>query len=183
MKFGFENLNDQKVLYDGSLREKRYDDIRYVLFTAKARPTIVFSGLFYPDFDFMGRRLQDLAGRSNKLSLITFCSAPMNSGWGFLFSWHSASSSVCCDFMRSLAAMIHEKRKLEDMLLRLVISNCENHAFSPLWWEGLPSEHKEQIISRASEMADPLAITPSSYLTVGLEGIAEWEFHHVISKM
>jgi hypothetical protein len=181
--FGLENLRRHKYRYDESLKKKNFQNIEYVLFVSDEKPIIAFSGQFYPDYDFMGRFLQDLGDHSSELELITFCSAPMSSGWGFLFSWHVSDSKVCLDFMRSLATMIHEGRKLEDMLFRLVISNCENHAISPQWWDNLPDIQKEQIISRASKMADVLANTPQSYLMEGLEGIATWKFNSVISNM
>ncbi len=72
---------------------------------------------------------------------------------------------------------------LDDLLFRLVISSCENHAISPQWWENLSDSLQEQIISRASKMADVLSNTPRSYLMEGLEGIATWKFDNVISNM
>lgn len=181
--FGLENLRRHKYRYDESLKKKHYQNIEYVLFTSTQKTFIAFSGLFYPDFDFMGRNLQDLGDHKTELELITFCSAPMTSGWSFLFSWHVSNSKVCVDFMRSLATMIGEGRKLEDMLFRLVISNCENHAISPQWWEGLSDIHQKDIIERASKMADVLVSTQQSYLTEGLEGIADWKVDSVISNM
>jgi hypothetical protein len=181
--FGLENLRKHKYRYDDSLRKKHFQNIEYVLFRSTQAPFIAFSGLFYPDFDFMGRLLQNLGDHSRELELITFCSAPMSSGWGFLFSWHVSSSKVCADFMRSLATMTYEGRKLEDMLFRLVISNCENHAISPQWWENLLHSQKEEIIEKASKMADILTNTPQSYLLEGLEKLANWKFDRVISNM
>ena len=181
--FGLENLRRHKYKYDESLKKEDYQNIGYVLFTSTQKPFIAFSGLFYPDFDFMGRYLQDLGDNNTELELITFCSAPMTTGWGFLFTWDVSSSNVCVDFMRSLATMICEDKKLEDMLFRLVISNCENHAISPQWWESLSGIHKRQIIEKASKTADILVNTPQSYLTEGLEGIANWTFDKVISNM
>lgn len=181
--FGLKNLKKHKLIYDDSLRERRYSDIEYVLFESNQNPSMAFSGLFYPDFDFLGRRLQDLGDYETELELITICSALTESGWGFLFSWHASSSKVCNDFMRSLATMVHDGCGLGDLLFRLVISNCENHAISPQWWENLPSYLKEQIIHRASKMVDVLSNTPRSYLMEGLEGIVNWRFDNVISTM
>lgn len=181
--FGLENLRRHKYRYDESLKKRHYQNIEYVLFSSIPKPFIAFSGLFYPVFDFMGRCLQDLSDHKTELELITFCSAPMASGWGFLFSWHVSNSKVCVDFMRSLATMVCKDRKLEDMLFRLVISNCENHAISPEWWENLSDTHQKEIIERASKMADVLVNTPKSYLMEGLEGIADWRFNSVISNM
>ncbi len=181
--FGLKNLRRHKERYDDSLKKEHCQGIKYVLFTSAQKPFIAFSGLFYPDFDFMGRYLQDLGDHNADMELITFCSAPMTKGWGFLFSWHESSSKVCVDFMESLATMIHEDMKLEDMLFRLVIANCENHAISPHWWEHLPEIHQKEILERASKMVDPLVATPQSYLMEGFEGIADWKFDTVLSNM
>lgn len=181
--FGLNNLIRHKKEYDLSLKDKSYADIKSVLFTSPQKLSVAFSGLFYPDKDFRGRKLQDLGDEASSLDLITFCSAPMNTGWGFLFSWHKNSSSVCVELMRSLAIVVHDNGVLSDYLFRLVISNCENIAISPSWWESLPDKHRECVIARISNTADVLAVTQKGYLMEGLEGIAQWNFETVISNM
>lgn len=181
--FGLKNLIEHKAAYDSSLKKECYHEIKYVLFISKQKPFIAFSGLFYPVFDFMGRQLQDLGDHDSHLELITFCSAPMSAGWGFLFSWHESSSNTCVDFMKSLATMVHANSKIDDLLFRMIISNCENFAISPQWWEKLSTNHKEQITARASNMANIFAMTKQTYLMEGLEGIAHWNFENVISNM
>lgn len=182
--FGFDNLKRHKENYDKSLKENLYSNIKYVLFISKQMPTIAFSGLFYPDFDFMERILQNLGDQTSNLQMLTFCSAPMDYGWAFLFAWHETSSNVCVEFMRSLATMIHnDSDLLRDYLFRLAITNCENLAISPKWWEDLPEDKKEKITDRVSLMADIFAITERSYLMKGLEGISNWQFENVISNM
>lgn len=184
ISFGLDNLKRHKEDYDTSLSENSYFNIRYVIFISKQKPTIAFSGLFYPDFDFMGRMLQDLGDHKSKLQLLSFCSAPMDNGWAFLFAWHKASSDVCVEFMKSLATMIHDDiNSLRDYLFRLAITNCENLAISPKWWENLTEDIKETIIDRTTLMADIFTITDQSYLTKGLEGISNWEFESVIQNM
>jgi len=182
--FGLENLKKHKLQYDSSLRKGLYTDIKYVLFISKQQPCVAFSGLLYPEFDFMGNQLQNLGDHNQNLQLITICSSPMaNNEWGFLFAWHKSSSNVCVDFMRSLATIAHGNQNLGDCLFRLAISNCENLAISPQWWDELPKDHKEQISSRVSSMADIFSMTKHTYLMKGLEGIVQWSFEEVISNM
>ena len=182
--FGLDNLKRHKEYFDTSLRENSYSNIRYVIFISKQKPTIAFSGLFYPDFDFMGRMLQNLGDHTSELQLLSFCSAPMDNGWAFLFAWHDASSNICVEFMKSLATMIHgDNNSLRDYLFRLAMTNCGNLAISPRWWENLTEEIKETITDRATLMADIFTITDQSYLTKGLEGISNWKFESVISNM
>lgn len=180
--FGLNNLKEHKSSYDESLKGKKYDDIRYVLFASNNKPTMAFTGLFYPDFDFQGCQLQNLGSHDNGLDLITFCSAPMTSGWGFLFAWHCTSSRICDDFMASLATQIHNGHKASDLLFRLVISSCENHAISPEWWENQSRYNQDKIVTRITSMASSFSITKPTYLSEGLEGISDWEFASVITN-
>lgn len=181
--FGFINLKRHKLLHDQSLKSRKFDDVRYVLFLSNIKPTIAFSGLLYPDFDFIGNQLQDLGNHKQELELITFCSAPTSHGWGYLFSWHHSSSRVCTDFMRSLATMMHEGHNVGDILFRMVILNCENCAISPEWWEALSETQREQITAKGGSNALPFTPMKSTYLREGLEGISGWQFDSVISSM
>ncbi len=180
--FGFKNLERHKLLYDKSLKAHSYHDVRYVIFLSDNKPTIAFSGLLYPDFDFMGRPLQNLANHEQKLQLITFCSAPMINGWGFLFAWHNTSSNICTEYMRSLATMMHEGHDVSDFLFRMVILNCENCAISPEWWESLSEIQRAEVSSAGTSNAHPFTPIKNTYLSEGLEGISGWHFDTVISN-
>lgn len=182
--FGLNNLKRHKEYYDKSLVSKSYSDIKYIVFISKQKPIIAFSGIFYPDFDFLGRQLQNLGDQTRDLQLITFCSAPKENGWAYLFAWHETSSKVCVEFMRSIATMIHKDAdSLNDHLFRLAMTNCENLAISPEWWDKLDGDKKEKITDRATSMADIFSITEQAYLMEGLEGISNWQFEKVISNM
>jgi len=161
-----------------------YSDVRYVIFISKQKPAIVFSGLFYPDFDFCGRMLQNLGDHTKDLHLIIFCSGAIDNGWAYLFAWHNTSSNTCVEFMRSLATMIYnDSELLSDYLFRLVISNCENLAISPRWWINIEKDKKNKILERLNLTTDYLEITEHSYLMKGLEGISDWKFESVLSNM
>ncbi len=182
-EFSLNNLRRHKLLYDNSLKLKHYQDIKYVLYLSSQKPTIAFSGLLYPDFDFMGRALQDLGNHEEQLQLITFCSAPMISGWGYLFAWHNTSSNICTDYMRSLCTMIYEGYNVSDFLFRMVILNCENCAISPEWWESLSESQHEEITAVGTSNAYPYFPIKNTYLSEGLEGVSDWHFANVMSKM
>lgn len=183
LEFGFRSLKRHKLAYDESLKSRFFHDVRYVLFLSNEKPTIAFSGLLYPDFDFMGNLLQNIGNYESRFQLITFCSAPMINGWGYLFAWHNTSSSICTDYMRSLATMMHEGYNLSDFLFRMVILNCENCAISPEWWESLPKEQREQISMAGASNAYPFSPLKNTYLSEGLEGASGWHFGSVISNM
>ncbi|GAB6146208.1 hypothetical protein JCM12294_36480 [Desulfocicer niacini] len=182
-KFGLDNLRIEKQKYDLMLKNENYHQIRYALFISSENPCLVFSGLFYPDFDFMGRSLQDLSNTTNELNLLTFCSAKMEYGWGFLFAWHETSSLACNEFIKSLATRVYENTAIEDFLFRLVVSNCENFAASPTWWESLSNTERDAVEEQISNMADIFSLTQSNYLSEGISGVCPWKFESVITNM
>lgn len=180
-RFALENLNVHKTRFDESLKNDQFEKIRFVLFVSNRSPNIAFSGAIFPDFDFIGRQLQNLENHNSSLELITFCSTPLNFGWGYLFAWYVSNSKVCEHFIKSLASAIHEKQAVEDFLFRLAITT-ENHAFSPIWWDNLAHDKKNQIIEKTSETINIFSNTPSNYLKNGAENISDWQFDSVLAN-
>lgn len=181
--FGLNNLEKQKKWYDHSLGNKEYHSVRYVIFNFAHKPDIAFSGLLFPDFDFLGNKVQNLGDHSLQLELITFCSAPTNQGWAYIFAWHKNNATICEHYMRTLATLVHEEQKLEDILFRLVVQCCENLAISPKWLESLTKEIIENISSVITDYANPLSTIDPNYLMEGLTDICEWEIDTVQSHM
>jgi len=163
------------------LKNRAYSDFKYVLFCSTQKPTVVFSSLLFPHFDFTGAQLQSLGATGTEL--ITFCSTPMKNGWGYLFAWHISSSPICIEFMKSLTTAIHQGGDTGDLLFRFIVSTCENLAISPEWWDSLQEEDKSTIQSCASNGASPISMIKPTYLTEGLEGISNWSFETVLSDM
>ena len=175
-----ESLRAHKSEFDSAISNKTCLDIEYLLFTSKQTQTIAFSGLFYPEFDFLGQPLQDLGDPECRYDLLTFCSAPVQQGWGFLFAWHKSSAPTCREFIGSLAAVTHEDQRAgADAMFRMVVSNCENTAFSPLWWERQSPTQKAAVIECLSRGVDLHTPIDPSYLRKGAEGICQWEFDGV----
>ena len=176
---GFNTLKYHKQAFDASLENGSYDDIVYVCFSSDDAWHIQFSGLFYPDFDFMGRGLQDLGNLDHHWDLVTFFTAPMSTGWAFVLAWHKNSHEACSIFTSSLAESMQNGKKVEDSLFRLGISCCENHAFRPSWWDGLTKEDKNRILAVVQDLMHPLMPIRPNYLANGLEGIASWSYDKV----
>lgn len=182
--YGLKNLQRHKSVFDESLTRARHLDIEYAVLFSHRQPNVAFSGVLYPEFDFLGRPLQDLADHSRQTDLITFSSAKTSQGWGFLFAWHKSSTKTCSAFIRSFATKCHvHKSNGGDEMFRLVISNCENLAISPAWWDGLTPERQHEVTARMSSSANFFTPTSNLYLAQGLEGICGWEFESVVSDL
>lgn len=182
-KYGFLNLKSHKNDFDKSLSNNSYRDITYVCFISEDNWHAQFSGVLYPDVDFIGNKLQNLADLERKLDLITFFTAPIGKGRAFVFAWHKSSDDACRQLLSSLTESIHSGSKTEDNIFRFSVSCCENHAFRTSWWNGLKEEKRNNILNRVNLMAAPGVPIPSTYLSNGLEGVASWSFGKVASNM
>jgi len=180
---GLKNLKYHKILFDECINEQSFSRMQYVIFRTQQNPKVVFSGLIYPDYDFLGRQLQDLRDHSEPWDLLSFSFVPFDVGWGFLLAWHSNSSKQCVPFVKSLATRIHDGESVGELLFRFVIAGCENIAVNPSWWESLSGKERDAVESTASYGADILKISREDYLATGLGNVAGWEFEYVISKM
>lgn len=176
-------LQHHKQIFDACLNTRFFSDMCYVLFCTDQKPTIVFSGVIYPDFDFLGRQLQDLIDDSKPWDLLAFSFVPLEKGWGFLLAWQSNSAGVCVPFLQSLAERIREKGHVGELLFRFVIAGCENMAANPTWWNSLSREQRTAIEETATHGADVLKMPRADYLAAGLENIVAWSFGEVISQM
>ena len=179
--FSLETLTREKAKFDEMLRRRDFEGIRSVSFYSRQTPSVVFSGIVFPVFDFVGRQLLDMTHPDSVLDVLTFSFVPTHEGWGFLFAWHE-SSKTCCAFVRSLEEAVGGGADRGDCLFRLIMSGCENMAIGPKWWDSLEEAARLDIIRTISESADTSTPIYSDYLAKGLEGISKWQFDQVIDN-
>jgi len=176
---GFNGLLHHKRMYDEALHLRQTREFHFVRLDSEDECFMQVSGLLYPDYDFHGNQLQDLANVGNPQGLITFFTAPTELGWAFCFAWHESSNTICHEFVKSLFAHAKETCAFGDVLLRFVISCCENHAFKVSWWDSLSVQAQEHLLGRAAIMMHPTIPVPPTYLTVGCEGITKIDFKYI----
>lgn len=168
---------------DLMLQRETFKEMEYFAIECFQKPDISFSGLFYPEFDFQGRGLQDIANPNCKFSLITFCSAPTDKGWAVVFAWHRDDSAICRKFIDSLTSAIDAGGILSDCILGLVIATTENVAFSPDWWESLQGTQREHIVELFTSNYDPSVEIDPSYLTKRVANAVSWHFEKFHTNM
>lgn len=181
---GFQRLQHHKKYFDLAFFSKNYNEFEFITITSSSPWNLQLSGVLYPDFDFLGKNLQNLGDLSSPLDLITFFTAPFEErGWTFTLCWHASSNNSCSEFAKSLGVAVHNGIKPQDALLRFAFSCCENHAFRISWWEALPCLAKEAILNRMELMAALDIPVPPDYLAKGLDGIADWEFENIFTTL
>jgi len=138
--------------------------------------------VFYPEFDFLGRQLQDLTNHTVNLDLMIVCSAELESGWGLLFCWHKTSSLACTEYLKSLATDIHEGRSAEAALLRMVVASCENLAVAPRWWETLAEPERERFCVALNAGVNLFATAAPTNLMADLKLDTGWRIDSVCNQ-
>lgn len=176
--FGFQHLHRHKLIYDAAISQSNFAEFRFIAFQSSSPCSVQASGLLFPDYDFLGRKLQDLGHETEVLDLLTFFTAPTDEGWAYVLAWHESSDQACQWVRDSMQEGFQRGAKLEDMLMRLSLA-CENHAIRISWWDGLLPSAQSAGLAALSVGTDPRVVTPPDYLAHGCEGLADWTFEYV----
>ena len=91
---GLRDLQWHKDAYDRDLRSNNFSALEWVAIELSNTPDFVCSGLCFPDYDFAGKRLQDLSDVKARMQLVTFSVIPTQGGGIVVFAWHSTSGPV-----------------------------------------------------------------------------------------
>lgn len=176
--YGFKHLQRHKSIYDTAIADEDFAGFRFIIFRSSSPCAIQATGLILPDYDFQGRKLQDLGLEVDTLDLLTFFTAPTDAGWAYVLAWHESSDLTCQRLRDSLQEGIRRGARLEDMLLRISLA-CENHAIRISWWDGLSPSEKDAALGALCVGLDLQERVPSGYLARGCEGVAGWAFDSV----
>jgi hypothetical protein len=112
----------------------------YLIFSDRT-PDFAVSGAIFPEYDFTGRKLQDLA-TPGRLDSLTFSALPFRTGGVIAFVWDSTRGTFCHQFLRSLDAIA--PAGVPEALVRLT-GQFENTLLDPRWWEGLSDSVRESL--------------------------------------
>ncbi|MCG2609362.1 hypothetical protein LZZ98_12670 [Acinetobacter sp. SM34] len=181
---GYEELIKIKKNYDETFLNQTFEkDILYIIFYSKKPMNIAFSSLIYPDFDFQKGFLQDLSDFENDKDLITYFSAPIDEGWGYVFAWHIKNNSTCEPFIISLGKIVHSGGSIEHTLFQYLLLNSENHALSPNWWESLEQDKQSQIIYAINHKLDLMSGKTSSQHNDDIPNVSGWAFIELMTNI
>ena len=151
-----------KSIYDGLLESQEYKTVRAYIIEFETAPPVMCSGAVYPEQDFGGVELQDVADIRNTPDLLCFTSFHGGERGVVTFSWLAESDQTCRAFVESLRAIPDEF--VTAALSRLFFTHCENVHIEPDWWESLSEETRNAVVERVKGSADPIEARPKAVL-------------------
>lgn len=151
--FAQRDLLILKENYDKVFLEKTYDDIYYFVIRFDNIPNILFSGSFFPEFDFEGNILQ-LFNSKDSLEALTVNMIVTKQGGLLSFQW-IGKSKVNEQFVTSLKRI--DFKNLASSVTQFAFEVFENLYISPNWWDNLDTLMK---ISLESKVYNGLPINP-----------------------
>jgi len=141
---GAEEIEALKSKLDGYLLRKEWGHLEmYPIFFPKP-PCLAASALFQPFFDMDGIQLQDVKNLKADMSTLAVSVIPYEQGGTAIFSWLDTANAAPLRFFTS----VMQSRYLTSAIIHVVLDNSENFVISPEWYEKLPPETKQYIISR-----------------------------------
>ena len=163
LEAALQDTDHYKSLYDGLLEGQEYKTVRAYIIEFETAPPVMCSGAVYPEQDFGGVELQDVADIRNTPDLLCFTSFHGGERGAVVFSWLAESDRTCRTFVESLRAISDEF--VTAALSRFFFTHCENVHIEPDWWESLSEETRNAVIERVTVNANPFKARPKAVLT------------------
>ncbi|WP_440998224.1 hypothetical protein [Arhodomonas sp. SL1] len=161
-----------KSTLDAMLVQDDYTDIRAYVIDSAAPPPVMCSGAFYPEQDFTGRELQDVADVSRTPDLLAVTSFYGGARGHVAFVWTESRSAACAAFIDSLDNL--GDAEITSALVRLFFEHFENIHLQPDWWEQLSEDQRSSLIKRMTDSANPFAARPAAILADDGMRIPSW---------
>ncbi len=160
---GLRDIGYYKTAFDKVLLSKDFSNVHAYIIELDNPPPIMCSGGIFPEQDFNGEELQDVADISVTPHLITFTSFYGGDRGVIVFTWLSECDSTCKQFIDSLQTVL--SNGITDSLIRFFFEFCENLHIQPEWWEKLESNKRDALIDRLCTSANVAAARGPGCLT------------------
>lgn len=148
---GLRDLLYHKSFYDSAILSSNVGSVRSYWFTLDRQPEFACTGCIFPEMDFQGRTLQDLADEARNLDLIACSVLPGDVQGHVIFSWlHPApASSALVESLLNLPVA-----EIPHAITRFVFEFYENIFISPPWWDNLGNSDKQMLLARVTTATD-----------------------------
>jgi hypothetical protein len=139
------------------------------------------SSLLYPECDFAGQLVQDLADLDKKLDLLTYSLIATDTGGAFVFAWSKDSNESCVKLVKSFDALTDDL--VPHAIVRFLFEFCENRYSSPEWWDGLGEVNRNKLEERFLLAASPEHPRSSLCLLDDSVRAASWKVTSKVSNV
>ena len=165
---GLHDNEHYKSIFDGILLSADFSRIRAYIVELGSPPSVMCSAALFPEQDYEGNTLQDVADLQVLPHLLSF-SAFCGGNRGFIvFTWLPECDGTCQQFIHSFRVLPPDR--MIDGLIRFFFESCENLHIRPEWWEQLESNKRESLIDRLSASASSsIAREPGCLVDDGIE--------------
>lgn len=159
---GLHNIEYYKTIFDKILLSGDFSGIRAYIIELDSPPSIMCSGGVFPEQDYEGNRLQDVANLQVISHLLNFSSFYGGNRGFIVFTWLPECDRTCQPFIDSLRTLPPDR--MTDGLIRFLFEFCENLHIRPEWWENLEGNKRDSLIDRLSASANPTIARKSGCL-------------------
>ena len=176
---GLDDMLTTKAAFDDRLVRQDYSDTGYYVVRFDQTPDVMTSFAIFPEMDFQGNQLQDLATDEVGLDSVSVSLIGTDGGAGALvLSWINETRAACTDFAKSLHMV--PDQELPSAVVRLVFEFAENTFLRPAFWQALDEKAREALISRFTTAVD--LTSPSRRLDTLAEDGNKYASWHVVAR-
>ena len=143
---GLRDIEYDKAIYDKVLLSGDFSGVRAYIIELEYPPPIMCSAGVFPEQDFEGNQLQDLADLKVPSHLLNFTSFYGGDCGAIVFTWLQENDPTCLRFISTLKALPPDR--ITDGLIRFFFEFCENLHINPEWWENLGDKKREALNDR-----------------------------------
>ncbi len=116
--------------------------LRYRVLRFGGPPLLAATGVFTPDFDLSGRRLQDLSDAYSACDVIAFSVIPSADSTDVLFAWKPGANAP----MRFVETFFQQPRhELAQLVPQIALGYVEGVYFSAEWWCALSDRAQSEL--------------------------------------
>jgi hypothetical protein len=146
-------MEKHKDEYDAILLARDFSPVRAFQVSLTSVPEILCAGALYPECDFDGKSIGNLANLDCTPELITFSLISTDTGGAFVFAWLESSDGPCRQLASSLDRL--QDHEVIQAIVRFVFEFCENRYLNPDWWDNLDSRTRTAMLDRFATSASP----------------------------
>jgi hypothetical protein len=123
----------------------QYEKVRALVVRFDAMPSVMAVGAFRPEFDYGGKRLQDLSQPTQTGQYVALHILVADGKAVVVLTW-LAANSIARRFVQSFATQLQER--LTSLAIQTAFEHVEQVCISPNWWDCLTANIRKPLLDR-----------------------------------